>query len=1131
MKRWLIIIVATVVCWGLASACSDSGAPGSQTTPPPGDTSGDTSAGTTPDGLPKPPPDIVINPPVSVSPVVGISGIADGEIFGGPKDVTVTADASPNNSDYAWSLKSPGLPDKTGSGTSFAFTLPESKINATQYSLQLTVTSTTKLADSKTIHFQVYPAPSVPKIEMSGKCPPAGCPFNGPREFGVKEGGTYASDFKWQINVPSKAPAACETVAADGKTCFYTPTEEGQFSVSVTATGKGGSTSSNAVAFLVAKGVPIAKMIGTIPGQKFYIAPLTFQGNGKDYPKDVVTYSWTKGTGNPLVTTSSTADNLPLTIPGDYIITLTVTVNGKSSDTIQTGFTLLPALTVEIQNLSTQKSLPPVVPVSKKEVTLKAVTNITVDYDAPVYAWAVIKPDKTIVNGNGEFQKVTFDQAGVYTFKVLLTSGGKDKLGEATTTAAYQAIATIDGIQDKHSYLKRALKLVSKSENADQLSWTLFDAGKLPMPNYTDVKTESFGIHEGDLKYGPYTVELTANNKSGLSASIDTEAFNIRVAEQEILLPFTPGNANVAYALDESNIFVGGANNLSHLGEDGLWTKLYFNPNFTWSAIWARSVNEIYAAAYVPIGKIEGTVFRYTAKEGWKELSGGEAFVGRDITMLTGNADQVVALTTDNRVHVLHGGKWDMLQDMFNLAAAAPDKGNMIFTVGDNRLFVYDSTLAQKSVVILPVGQSWTALLAVSSNMVFLANAAGEIYRSDGKKIIEIGKSLPLYQGKQQYAKLLWTLGTRVYALTQNSGEYSISSKLSEVVAPSDFYYDSVTATDLAIVAIRSGKLLSPKLNAQNQFDWDPLFPDSKDPLMQSVYADKTTTARSSGETVYVMNAKTVLPNMNSYLQQIAPNGTRTALPVSMPIVDLFGVNGMAYFVTDNGAFFKYDGKGGGMAGVATPGGKILALDGEPTSSVKLGMFYVLTESGLFQSDAQHKYKQIVTLQDPLKATAFHMLDGQWIVASSTDKANYITVGEVAKDNVNLTAPAAGNVSGKILKIAGTDLDHLFAISATAIYQYDKTTSKWNQFNDFNNKGFVYRDIQRDATHLYFMSNEDVVIYDLVNAKFSVKDDGVNYNYYYAFFAQGSPDFVYDGVTYSENQKTYLVFSRFGPMQ
>lgn len=1128
------------------SACSGGGGGGVSDTTSSNDAGVPGAApGVTPPGNPPAGGPDIAKPPLTVSAVAGISGLADGAILGGPKNVTAQADASPNNASYAWSLTGATLPDAiTGGGGSFSFNVPAAKdpTAADQYSLKLTATSTTGATGSKTINFQVYPTPA-PKIAMQGACPAAGCPFNGPITFTVVDGGTYASDFKWQFTVQGKSAVVCDSVAEGGKVCVYTPTAEGPFTVSVVATGVGGSAPSNAVPFSVKKGVPSVQITGVAVGQKFTIAPQTLGStilvDGlKLNALDAVAYTWTVSKGAlPPPPTTSTDASLSLKDPDVYLITLQVTVNGKPSNTVAAAFTLLSELTVKIvgqSNLPLGIAVPAVVPVSSKQSTVKAVTNLAADYGPATYAWVMKKPDQSVVKlGGAETQDVTFDKPGAYAIRVNVTAGDKMKFDIANTTAAYQAVATIAGIQNKHSYLKRSLSVSSKSEYADTLSWTLFDAANQGVPPYVNNPADHLLIDEKDLNFGAYTLQLTANNVSGLNASIDNEDFNIRVAEKEFLLPFKPGAAQSVYAFDDSNIFVGDDKGLIHLGEDGVWANLLFVYGNPVSAIWARSANEIYAAQYLPAFNMPGTIFKYTAKDGWQELIAGEAFPGVDVVALTGNDAEVVALSNDGRVYVLRGAKWEVLsQDQIDLVSVAPDKSGTLFVVGLGRLFIFNANLNLVNKIPLPVNQNWTAMLAMSQKLVYLANAAGEIYSSDGNAVTLIGV-LPKYKATQQYAKLLWKSGSRVYALTQNAGKYAIAKTVSEQMPPSDFGVDSASATDNTIVAISKGEVFSPKLNAQNQLEWVHLFPSTQDSLMQPVYADKTTTARSSGETVYVLNAKSTLNNMDSYLQRITPDGARTALPVPKPIIDLFGVKGGAYFVTDDG-LFTCNGTDGTISKAAQAPAKVLALDGEPTSSVKPGVFYAMTESGLFWSDG-HLFKPVVTLQNPLKATALHMLDGKWILATTTGTANYITVGDLAQDNVKLIEPASGGVSMKIVSIGGPNLDHLFAIgngvdakgnNAGAIYQYDKTTKQWNPYWVPLLPAPVYRQIQHDATHLYFIADEVMVIYELATKVIKIVK-----SYDYAFYAQGSPDYVYHGEMDVSQTPFVLYFLRSGPMQ
>ncbi len=1128
------IMMALVLALG---ACSGSGAPA------PVD-----DVNKPPVGGPPTPPDIA-PPPPAVSAVVGISGLADGAILGGPTDVTANAAASPNNASYAWSLTSPTLPDaKTGAGGTFAFSVPAAKdpTAADQYSLQLTATSTTGATDSKTINFQVYPAPS-PKIEMQGACPVAGCPFNGPITLHITDGFAFASDFKWQIAGPTNASAVvCDATFDDGKTCVYTPTEEGAFKASVAATGKGGSAASNTVSFSVAKGVPVAKMSGSNAGQNFFIAPLTLGGNSKDYPNDVVTYTWTITKDGLKQANPPTGDSLPpLKDPGDYLISLQVTVNGKPSNTVVVGFTLLPELTVKIKgatNVPIGIPLPAVVPVSKKNVSLKADTDITADYGPATYAWVMKKPDQFVVTlGNADIQDVQFDKPGNYTIKVTVTAMDKTVKDIANTTAAYQAIATMDGIQDKHSYLKRDLRVTSNnSQYAPQVSWTLFGANMQSVPNYTGVTDTTLGIHEADLNYGPYTLQLTANNPSGLNASIDNEDFNIRVAGKENILPFDFGNAQSVYVLDESNIFVGSSTGLLHLGEDGLWADERQGHKQT--AIWARSPNEVYVVA-TQGGK--GIFSRYTAKDGWRDLKGTATFPGPDVIALTGTIDHVVAIGSDTRLYAGDDTGWTMVEEGAGLVAAPSDKSGVFFAVlakpgtvkGD--LLGFDKNLKLISHATLP-GQSWTAMVAVSPKLVYLANPDGRVYSSDGKTVTLVGK-LPTYNNGviQQYAKLMWKMGSRVMVLTQNGGAYAVHGKaFSGQIAPSAFEVDSAAAAENTIVAISKGEIYSPR--PSNPVTWAKLFPDATDFLLQPVYADKTTTARNSGESVYVMNAVTKLNGADSYLQQIAPDGTRTALDVKKPVTTLFGAKGEAYFVTDDG-LFMVNGTGGPVTPMGKAPAKILALDGEPTSSVKSGTIYAMTDLGLFQSNEGHDFKSIVTLQDPLHATALHMLDGKWILATTTGKANYITIGDLAQDlaqdNVNLTEPESGGVPAKIVSIGGPDLDRLFAVGDTGdLYQYNKTTTQWDPFKVpvaiGNINGFVFREVQQDATHLYFKANKGMVTYDLGTSTPTSVDVGTPLGSY-IFYAQGSPDYVYFGIGAQLNPGApiKLYFSRIGPMQ
>lgn len=826
----------------------------------------------------------------AVIPTASISGVTDGQLLGTLSATTVSAADSKDAVSYLWTLDGPGLADdkKTSTESSFAVKLPEvTGTTAVPYTLSLQVKSKTGHTAERKMTLNAMPKPVLVIENGAGLSDGGAWPVNTGAAFTPGDV-QYNPVLSWSVTKDGNAVNFAKGVLLPelgGKEqIVFKPETAGAYVV--TLKGTNGSGESTKTFTLNAKDIPTSVITGVAQNQKV--------GNGVELSAAQstagVSYAWKlfkAGETTPFLT-ATTATWKPQPGPGTYTATLQVTDDAinKSGNLASVDFEVVPPPTAVISGVENNK-----VYAVGEAITLQS--KDSKDATLNDYTWAieVTGSGGSPVSKTDTSPSVTLVPSETTSYKATLTVttiGGSDS-ATVEFSAVNKAVGKIAGITPGYSYRKALLPVTaSGSTDATAYSWVL-----KYVKGYQTVTVGSYDTAELEVQppeYAAYTLDLVAKNTLGNADPVSV-AFNVRASDTMQMMPMTVEQNTAIFALNDQDIYVGGANGLYHFGADHQPVRVAAEPIY---AIWAVSSNNVFAST-------SKGMFRYSPDGGWKSVNntGTEtlaAFAGG-----IGSYPLYGVTTTGTIKQSDDGGNtWDTP----NLGSA-----NFIQTTPDGKVVVMVRATGE---VENSVGQGWypeykdivgvspIGLYVQSETEVYVATDDGRVWRSDVAPKMQTFVQLPQVtfnaQPVQELVKTMWMEKSDgpLYAITQLGHVYSVdvAQKSATAVSSADLAVATAAVAGTTRVAVDSnGK---PYQLVSDQ--WKALTPVGDDVKKVEAYdfegmgmAGIRTGSRVVGDSIFLINFVSAKNSIPSAMQYIKADGSRVVVPEPDFVLDLWG--------------------------------------------------------------------------------------------------------------------------------------------------------------------------------------------------------------------------------------------------
>jgi PKD repeat protein len=465
---------------------------------------------------------------------VTISGAPDSSPEGTQINVTGSADdaGSADTLTYGWAVTKDGNAFANGAGSNFSFTPDD---NA---SYVVTITATDDDGDSTSASHTITVTNANPAPSIAGA--PVGTIAEGTAvnlsASATDAGSNDTSTYAWSVTKNGDA-----FDSGVGANYSFTPDDNGEYIVTLTATDNDGGSASTTATINVTNANPVASISGAPVGHvnEGDAVNLT-AGATDDGSADTHTYAWAV-TKNGDAYASGTGSSFSFTPDdnGSYVVTLTATDDDGGTDT--------DTVTVIADNVNPNATTihgTPVGAIEGDEIDLSATSSDIGSADTVTYAWSVTKNGDAYADGSGVNFSFPTDDNGTYVVTLTATDddGGTDT---DTVTINVANFAPLVGITDAPTSSPEGTGITLGAEVIDPavldtsftFAWSVTKNGNAYGVAGTN---SSYSFTPNDN--GTYVVTLTVTDKDG-GATTDTRTITVTNATPVPSIGGTPGGS------------------------------------------------------------------------------------------------------------------------------------------------------------------------------------------------------------------------------------------------------------------------------------------------------------------------------------------------------------------------------------------------------------------------------------------------------------------------------------------------------------------------------------------------------------------------------------------------------------
>lgn len=794
MRRVLILGIVSIMCWGLAMACSGGGAPSSESTPVAGTSGqlGPDGAGGTGDaggavgG--------VLLPALQLEVQLAGKVIAQDGSYAVGKLTAHAGDAKNKATTFHWALIGPGIAGAAyGDGADFAFDLP-AVTDKSNYILTL-IGKVGGKAVQKNFSFFTVPVPSAKIVANVNQAAgllvaiaDGGAVLKG-KSVTFSADAKFTTQYKWQI---SKDGAKAQDLGT-AESATFEAKELGQYQVALQVWGDGGFSPLQYFKFSVEDNAAAIAVISQVTKADVYAG---FLKAGGQYPIDSTVTIDASGIGNALASVTCTVKDAANTsikpaaqtkdqykflmnAAGDYILNCTYALKEgyvvPNKDPLESvvGFKILPKA-VALATVNGQNCNPATALVFEvgTTVTLSA-ANSTGNISS--YSW--LPSAGELKDGDKVDASLKLNDVMGYQLH-LNTKGIGDSASVSCMIYAQQlpkaVLADDTTVKAGRSYIfgsyQRAKAKVTQG-NVDSFDWSLVNAAGTVLKSQTTQNASDvfeFLLSEAD----DLTLKLTSKLMT-LAGPSNTTPFASKVAQVFLITPLEFSSIQSVAALSDTDVYFASPSAIFHKGVDGrvVQVKNIVDHPALPDGFFARNAGDIYLMT------TDGGLWRYTFKDGWvytalggtnQALSGPPT--GTRLFRVASSRLSSGDIASGTWTKINDGSRYVTTMGSYAYAADAASVANGAGGTDPGIVKCSTSSCSALKWDVDPGAVTWKSIGA-SSSAVYFSAANGRIYTIQNNLVTQLGSL-----SNDDYVVAFSRAGSSPYAIGNKGGVYRINT-------------------------------------------------------------------------------------------------------------------------------------------------------------------------------------------------------------------------------------------------------------------------------------------------------------------------------------------------------------------